>query len=81
MKAVIGYGCIGSGIKEKPENVRAYINAFLDQEEKTQGDLDIFLYNLVETYGTTTYSDSEPCEQCGDYYYEYTLEIEDKDVK
>jgi len=75
MKVVVG-GCVGYGIKEKPDNVRDFINAFLDEQEKLYGDLDNFLYNLVETYGTNTYSDEETCEQCGDYYNEYTLEIE-----
>jgi hypothetical protein len=75
MKAVIGEGCMGRGFSVKPDNVRDFINAFLDEQEKLYGDLDDFLYNLVDIYGINTYSADEACEQCGDYYNEYTLEI------
>lgn len=77
MRVVIGLGCIHSGIKEKPDDVRLFINKFLDEYEKVQGDLDNFLMYLVEDYGENTYYDKEPCESCGDYYNEYTLEVDD----
>lgn len=70
MKVVIGNGCIGDGFKERPDDLRAFIDKFLDTE-----DLENFVYYLVENYGECTYSDKTPCDACGDYYYEYTLEV------
>ena len=71
MKAVIGSGCIGYGFKEKPADIKEFIYKFLEGR-----DLDSFLYDLVEQYGECTYEDEESCECCGDYYTEYTLEVE-----
>ena len=49
MKVVIGKGCTGDGFKERPDDLRAFIDKFLETE-----DLESFVYYLVDFYGECT---------------------------
>ena len=46
-------------------------------ETEEASSLNYILQFIVEFFGKLTYHSKEPCECCGDYVYEYTLDLGD----
>ena len=71
-------------------NIEGYLNyeedSLLDKSFKELGEivksapgdqLNYILQFVIPNLGSITYHSEEPCECCGDYVWEYTLEIQD----
>lgn len=74
MKLIYGEGCTSTGWKDLPENKTAQelINEVLFVA--TESEHWSILEEIVKLLGE--YGDSSYCEQCGDSYYEVTLDLE-----
>jgi hypothetical protein len=68
-----GY-CSKEGGELKDKTIQE-LGEIIETEETSS--LNYILQFIVEFFGELTYHSKEPCECCGDYVYEYTLDLGD----